>query len=114
MPRASGPKGHNEAMPAVPTITCDQLDLLPGPQWMLLDVRTEAEWADGRIRGSFHIPLDELTARVDEVSDKVVCICAAGVRSAHAAVYLNSTGRRALNLDGGLHAWAAGERPISR
>ena len=28
--------------------------------WMLLDVRTDAEWADGRIAGAVHIPMDQL------------------------------------------------------
>ena len=35
--------------------------------WMLLDVRTEDEWVDGRIAGSVHIPMDQLMQRLDEV-----------------------------------------------
>lgn len=101
-------------MPELPTITTDQLAALPGPEWMLLDVRTDTEWADGRIEGSIHIPLDQLMSRVDEVSDKVVCICAVGGRSAQATAYLNSLGRDAVNLQGGIQAWAAAARPLSR
>ena len=101
-------------MPELPTITPAQLDTLPGPEWMLLDVRTDAEWAAGRIEGSVHIPLDQLIARVDEVSDKVVCICAVGGRSAQATAYLNSIGREAVNLDGGIQAWVAENRPLTR
>jgi rhodanese-related sulfurtransferase len=101
-------------MPELPTITPAQLDTLRGPEWMLLDVRTDAEWADGRIEGSVHIPLNQLIERVDEVSDKVICICAAGARSAQATAYLNSIGREAVNLEGGLYAWAAEARPLSR
>jgi rhodanese-related sulfurtransferase len=101
-------------MPDVPTITPAQVDVLPGPEWMLLDVRTDAEWAAGRIEGSVHIPLDQLVSRLDEVSGKVVCICAVGGRSAQAAAYLNSTGREALNLEGGIQAWVAASRPVSR
>ena len=100
-------------MPELPTITPDQLDQLPGPGWMLLDVRTDAEWAHGRIEGSGHIPLDQLIARVDEVSDRVVCICAVGGRSAQATAYLNSIGRDAINLDGGIQAWVAESRPLT-
>jgi rhodanese-related sulfurtransferase len=100
-------------MTDLPTITPDQLDSLPGPEWMLLDVRTDAEWAAGRIEGSVHIPLDQLISRVDEVSDKVVCICAVGGRSAQATAYLVSTGREALNLAGGVQRWVAEARPVS-
>jgi rhodanese-related sulfurtransferase len=100
-------------MSELPTITADQLAALPGPEWMLLDVRTDAEWDQGRIEGSTHIPLDQLIARVAEVSDKVVCICAVGGRSAQATAYLNSVGRDAVNLDGGVQAWEASGRPLA-
>lgn len=104
---------HNGAMSELPTMTVDQLAALPGPEWMLLDVRTDAEWDEGRIEGSTHIPLDQLIARIDEVSDKVVCICAMGGRSAQATAYLISVGRDAVNLDGGVQAWEASGRPLT-
>jgi rhodanese-related sulfurtransferase len=74
---------------------------------MLLDVRTDEEWAEGRIPGATHIPLNELVARLDEVTDPVVCICAVGGRSARATQFLQAQGREAVNLDGGVQAWAA-------
>ena len=73
---------------------------------MLLDVRTDDEWAGGRITGSVHIPMDQLMQRLDEVNDRVVCVCAVGARSARVAQFLNAQGREAVNLDGGIHAWA--------
>jgi rhodanese-related sulfurtransferase len=82
--------------------------------WMLLDVRTEDEWAEGRIAGSVHIPMDQLMLRLDEVEDRVVCVCAVGARSARVAQYLNAQGREAVNLDGGLYAWAASGFSIER
>ena len=82
--------------------------------WMLLDVRTEDEWADGRIAGSVHIPMDQLRQRLGEVRDRVVCVCAVGARSARVAQYLNAQGREAVNLDGGLYAWAARGFSIER
>jgi rhodanese-related sulfurtransferase len=88
---------------------------LPGRQadgWMLLDVRTEQEWAQGYIEGSVHIPMDQVIARLDEIGDRVVCICAVGARSARVAAYLNHQGREAVNLDGGIYAWADEMRPI--
>jgi len=101
-------------MSGLPTITPSDIDALPGPEWMLLDVRTDAEWADGRIEGSIHIPLDQLMERVDEVGDKVVCICAVGGRSARATAFLLSTGREAVNLAGGIQRWAADNRPLAK
>jgi rhodanese-related sulfurtransferase len=80
--------------------------------WMLLDVRTDDEWADGRIAGSVHIPMDQLMQRLDEVGGRVVCVCAVGARSARVAQFLNSQGREAVNLDGGLYAWASTGLPI--
>ena len=82
--------------------------------WMLLDVRTEEEWVDGRIAGSVHIPMDQLMQRLDEVDDRVVCVCAVGARSARVAQFLNAQGREAVNLDGGLYAWANSRLSIER
>ena len=80
--------------------------------WMLLDVRTDDEWAGGRIAGSVHIPMDQLMQRMDEVDARVVCVCAVGARSARVAQFLNAQGREAVNLDGGLHAWASSGFPL--
>jgi rhodanese-related sulfurtransferase len=80
--------------------------------WTLVDVRTEDEWAAGRIAGSVHIPMDQLVARLDEIGDHVVCVCAVGARSARVAQYLNAQGREAVNLDGGIYAWAESGLPI--
>jgi rhodanese-related sulfurtransferase len=80
--------------------------------WMLVDVRTDDEWESGRIAGSVHIPMDQLVARLGEIGDQVVCVCAVGSRSARVAQYLNAQGRRAVNLDGGMNAWAEAGLPI--
>jgi rhodanese-related sulfurtransferase len=80
--------------------------------WMLLDVRNDGEWAEGRIPGSVHVPMDQLTARLDEVADRVVCVCAVGARSARVAQFLNAQGYEAVNLDGGIYAWADDGLPV--
>jgi rhodanese-related sulfurtransferase len=82
--------------------------------WMLLDVRTDDEWASGRIAGSVHIPMDQLMQRFDEVEDRVVCVCAVGARSARVAQFLNAQGREAVNLDGGIYAWVNSGFSIER
>lgn len=81
--------------------------------WMLLDVRTDEEWAGGRIEGSTHIPMDQIVARLDEVDDRVVCVCAVGGRSARVTQYLLAQGKEAVNLDGGVYGWADSGRSLT-
>ena len=96
----------------IPTISARDVDPLLAQGWRLLDVRTDEEWASGRIPGSLHIPMDQLVARLDEVGDRVLCVCAVGGRSARVTQYLKAQGREAVNVDGGVHGWAAGGGPI--
>jgi rhodanese-related sulfurtransferase len=96
----------------VPTVQPREVAARVADGWMLLDVRTPDEWADGRIAGSVHIPMDQLTQRLDEVDNRVVCVCAVGARSARVAEFLNAQGREAVNLDGGIYAWANSGLPI--
>jgi rhodanese-related sulfurtransferase len=48
------------------------------------------------------------------VRDRVVCVCAVGARSARVAQFLNAQGREAVNLDGGIHAWANSGLSVER
>lgn len=74
----------------------------------LLDVREPAERAIVTIPGDLAIPLGDLTERWAEVpSDRpVVVYCHSGRRSARAAELLAGRGYEALNLTGGVLAWA--------
>ena len=96
----------------VPTIHAADVDGLLAQGWRLLAVRTDEEWASGRIPGSLHVPMDQVVARLDEVGDRVLCVCAVGGRSARVTQYLVSQGREALNVEGGVHGWAASGGPI--
>lgn len=96
----------------VPSVSPAEVADLLADGWMLLDVRTEGEYADARIAGATHIPMDQLTGRLDEVGDRVVAVCAVGGRSARVTEYLNASGHRAVNLDGGIHAWADAGLPV--
>jgi rhodanese-related sulfurtransferase len=97
---------------AVPSVTPSEVASKINDGWTLVDVRTDDEWALGRIAGSVHIPMDELVTRLEEVGDHVICVCAVGARSARVAEYLNTQGREAVNLDGGIYAWAEAGLPI--
>jgi rhodanese-related sulfurtransferase len=80
----------------------------------LLDVREPDEWVAGHAPNAVHVPLGELVARLAEVpaDEDIVVVCRSGARSAQATAYLNQAGRRAVNLDGGMQAWAAAGRPM--
>jgi rhodanese-related sulfurtransferase len=80
----------------------------------LLDVREPQEWADGHAEQACHIPLGALPARLAEVpADRdVYVVCRVGARSAQAAAFLNGNGRTALNVAGGMLAWARAGRPV--
>ena len=75
----------------------------------VLDVRTPAEWANGRIPNARLIPIDELEDRLAELPSPdttILVTCAAGGRSAAACRTLGQKGfTRLLNLAGGMHAW---------
>ncbi|MGY0393191.1 rhodanese-like domain-containing protein [Bizionia sp. KMM 8389] len=71
----------------------------------ILDVRSEQEWRNGHIENAVHIPLDELTTRIDEVktlNKPIVVCCESGVRSDKAAKYLTLQNIDATNGGGWL------------
>lgn len=81
----------------------------------VLDVRNDAEWRTGHIRGATHVPLGRLTARLAEVpaGRPLVVQCRGGSRSAIAASLLRRLGRLDVaNLTGGIDAWAAAGLPL--
>jgi len=96
----------------VPTIHAGDVPGLVDEGWRLVDVRTDEEWASGRIPGSLHVPMDQVVGRLAEIGDRVLVVCAVGGRSARVTQYLRGQGRDALNVEGGVHGWAAGGGPI--
>jgi rhodanese-related sulfurtransferase len=73
----------------------------------IVDVRTDEEWGEGRIAGSRHVELNELTAAADSIDrDRpVVFVCSGGNRSAMAAEAFRLSGYDAYSLAGGLASW---------
>lgn len=72
----------------------------------LLDVRTRAEYAAGHVDGAVNVPVDEVSARMAEISPdaKVVVYCHSGGRSARAANLLRAAGYEVHDL-GSMSAW---------
>lgn len=76
---------------------------------VLLDVREPWEAGICRLSGSVLIPMRDLPARLAELNKdaETVVICHHGVRSYHAARYLETMGfSSVINLSGGVAAWA--------
>ncbi|MBX3396850.1 MAG: rhodanese-like domain-containing protein [Phycisphaerae bacterium] len=80
----------------------------------LVDVREYAEYAQGHMPGARHIPLGEITRRMDELdrSRPIVVVCKSGGRAARAADMLIKAGcREVLSVDGGTDAWVSAGLP---
>ena len=75
----------------------------------LLDVRTPAECAQGRIEGFRNIPVDELRQRLGELEPgrPVYVICQSGLRSYIASRILTGAGFTAYNFAGGFRYYDA-------
>ena len=75
----------------------------------LIDIRTEAEVADGgTIPGAEHIPMDRIDGSVLEKGDgrEVVLYCRSGARSLATATRLAAeTGKTVTHMPGGILAW---------
>jgi NADPH-dependent 2,4-dienoyl-CoA reductase/sulfur reductase-like enzyme/rhodanese-related sulfurtransferase len=74
---------------------------------LLLDVRTEREFAAGLIPGAVNIPLDNLRGRLDELprDRPIVVYCQAGQRGYLATLLLQQTSFDAANLAGGFRTY---------
>jgi hydroxyacylglutathione hydrolase len=76
---------------------------------LLLDVRQPDEWDAGHAPGATFIPLREVPERIAELprDRRIVAICRSGARSGRATDFLVAQGFDAVNLEGGMKAWAA-------
>jgi rhodanese-related sulfurtransferase len=79
---------------------------------LLLDVREPEEWEVGRAPDAVHVPLASLPANRPETGRRVVAVCRTGARSAQATAALLAWGYDAVNLAGGMKAWAGAGLPV--
>ncbi|MBL8131526.1 MAG: hypothetical protein JNL42_06685 [Anaerolineae bacterium] len=85
---------------------------------LLIDVRSDEEWAEGYIEGAQHLWINSFVANLDQLpGDKdaaIVVYCAGGWRGGIAAVFMNLLGyTNVRNLSGGLNAWKTAELPLA-
>ena len=79
-----------------------------GEDIQLLDVRSQAEFAQGIITGGEFVPLHTVPLKMNDLSkDKtIVFYCRSGARSAQACSFVQqNAGIEALNLRGGIISW---------
>lgn len=80
-----------------------------GAPHSVLDVREAVETAICEIPNSVQIPMSQIPARLAELPADVplVVMCHHGMRSLQVTNFLRRSGRpNAINLDGGIDAWA--------
>ena len=90
--------------------------LLQEASLRLIDVRTDAEIARGKIPQGMALPLHLLPLRMHDLDKaaKTVFYCQVGGRSAQAAAFAAANGfSDVYNLQGGITAWAHAGLPIA-
>jgi phage shock protein E len=69
----------------------------------VLDVRSKSEYQQGHIKGSMHIPVDQLKDNLTKLKGKdtvVITCCASGMRSGMAKKILQSNGYKEVHNGG--------------
>jgi len=83
--------------------------------YTIVDVRTPMERREGHPPGSTHLMLDAIPQRSNTLENtKVLAICRTGNRSGSAVTYLRRQGIEAINVKGGMVAWARAGLPIRK
>ena len=75
---------------------------------VLIDVREKHEVEFCKIKGSLHIPMNEVPQKISELNpkEKYAIICHSGVRSEMVTNYLNKNNFYAVNVVGGIDKWS--------
>ncbi len=103
-----------------PVVQGDEIAIDSADSRFLLDVRSEAEFAAGRIPGATNIPLESLRERTAELprDRPIAAYCKVGQRGYMATRLLRQQGFDAANLSGGYSSWCDFQRrdfdPISQ
>jgi rhodanese-related sulfurtransferase len=90
-----------------------------GEKPILVDVREDNEWANGRIAGAIHLGKGiierDAEAALTDKSKEIILYCGGGFRSALAADNLQKMGyRNVISMDGGWRAWNEAGGPVEK
>ena len=83
----------------------------------ILDVRNDDELEKAKLQGAYHIPMHDITDRLEEIpTDRpIVCMCHHGMRSARVAhALLNKGFKDIYNVEGGIHAMSSVDDSIAK
>lgn len=86
---------------------------------LVLDVREEKEFAEGHLPRARHVPVRELSKRLEELSKyknkAVIVTCRSGPRAGAACRFLKKSGfSNVYQLKGGIGAWQQASLPIEK
>jgi rhodanese-related sulfurtransferase len=93
----------------LPEVAPEEAIALVADGTLLVDVREQDEWDAGHAPDARLVPLSQLQERVAELPDdtRFLVVCHSGMRSMRATAFLRSEGLDAVNVTGGMVAWAA-------
>jgi DMSO/TMAO reductase YedYZ molybdopterin-dependent catalytic subunit/rhodanese-related sulfurtransferase len=99
---------------AVPEVGARAAAALVDAGALLLDVREPGEWQGGHVAQAWLLPMGQVAQhRSDLPCDRrIVVVCRSGGRSAAVAEALRAWGLDAVNLSGGMTAWAVAGLPV--
>jgi len=86
---------------------------------VFLDIRDDGDYSGGHLPEAIHIPIKQLTERIDELNKHkdcpVIAYCRSGNRSNGAGSILKKHGfKNVYNLNGGITAWQKANLPLSK
>jgi len=98
----------------MPEINVDEAIELVAGGAILVDVREQDEWDAGHAPTALFLPMSELKDRVDELPNdrQLLIVCHSGGRSLRVTSFLLGAGYDAVNVVGGMSAWAAQGGPV--
>jgi rhodanese-related sulfurtransferase len=109
----------HEARKAGPSITPQQaINLINGEQGVFVDLRDNADFRQGHIIDTLHIPSSKLAERMAELvkykEKPVVLVCKLGQQSGAASKQLKAAGfSRVYKMTGGMMEWSNLQLPVT-
>jgi rhodanese-related sulfurtransferase len=101
-----------EVKPRIKEITVDEVRQKQdaGENFLLIDVREDHEWEQGRAQGAMHVGRGilerDIEKHVPDRDSEIVLYCGGGYRSALAVDNLQKMGyRKVLSMAGGMRGW---------